>query len=207
MNSSFRIYLANMGVGGSLAFMGDYVCQFFEASRGAENLRFDWNRNLSFTVFGTFYMGGVANIIYTRSIPWLLSKKITHKLFALNRGNRDLRKGFAGSMIDNTLHAPFFYLPSYFIFTDFMRGRDSDYILEHLNRSYKISLVSLWCIWIPVQTITFSVMPTHLRAAFVNTICLIWNIWLDFYTNVPEVEVQNEKKEDCNDHNNNKNMM
>lgn len=194
--NSLRFYIANMGVGGSLAWMGDFLCQHLEVKKDNnphDDVVFDWQRNFAFTAFGTFYMGGIANIVYTRAIPWIASRKTVKKVFSLNNGGNTrkefLRRGFAGSLIDNTLHAPFLYLPSYFIFTDLMRGRDNRFIAEHLERSYAVSLLSLWGIWIPVQTITFSVMPMHLRAAFVNSICLIWNIWLDFYTNVQDGDV------------------
>ena len=183
--NSLRVRVANIGVGGSLAWMGDCLCQYMEASKGKvwnEKWSFDWHRNASFTAFGSFYMGGFAHIVYTRYIPWILSRKVFLK--SLNQtGKTNLKRGIDGSLLDNTLHAPLFYLPSYFIFTDTMRGQDSAFIIQHFEESYFPTLLTLWGIWIPVQMITFSVMPTHLRTTFVNTVCLIWNIWLDFYSN------------------------
>ena len=187
------MWLANMGVGGSLAWMGDFLCQYMEVNKATTSTHeeFDWDRAFAFTAFGTFYMGGFANFVYSRAIPWILSRNIISKSFSLNfhsNARKDfLKRGFFGSIVDNTLHAPLFYLPSYFIFTDIMRGRDSTFIVGHFERSYMVTLLTLWGLWIPVQTITFSVMPIHLRATFVNSVCLIWNIWLDFYTNVSKV--------------------
>ena len=60
--------------------------------------------------------------------------------------------------------------------------RDSLFLLriDHLKKCYKTSVVACWTMWIPLQTVTFSVVPVHLRAVFVCGCNLGWNVALDF---------------------------
>ena len=153
---------------GSSAWMGDFLCQYMEVSELINmHEKFDWDRAFAFSAFGAFYMGGFANFIYSRAIPWVISRRIVSKSLSLNlhsNARKDfLKRGFVGSIVDNTLHAPLFYLPSYFIFTDVMRGRDSRFIVEHFERSY---LVTTYLGTLDSSSNDYvSVMPVH-RATF-----------------------------------------
>lgn len=49
-----------------------------------------------------------------------------------------------------------------------------------MQECYKDAVVTCWGLWIPLQTITFSIVPHHLRVLFVSGGCLVWNAWLDW---------------------------
>ena len=138
------MWLANMGVGGPLAWKGDFLCQYMEVNKATTSTHeeFDWDRAFAFSAFGAFYMGGFANFVYSRAIPWVISRKIVSKSLSLNlhsNARKDfLKRGFVGSIVDNTLHAPLFYLPSYFIFTDVIAAPCKDESRILLNELPKV---------------------------------------------------------------------
>jgi hypothetical protein len=47
-------------------------------------------------------------------------------------------------------------------------------LTQVMRRDFADAVWTCWLIWIPAQTITFSVVPHHLRVLFVSAGCLVW---------------------------------
>ena len=170
----------NAVTAGCLAFTGDVIAQTMEPSSPEvhkESTPFDLQRNVAFTAFGALYMGAFVTPIYAY-YPVLVGK-IYSRVF---RGATpsSMMQGIGSSFIDNAFHSPLLYIPSFYVFVGAMEGQNKTKIWGKLKSEWWPSVTACWALWIPVQMLTFSIVPKVHRVVFVSSWCLVWNVVLDY---------------------------
>jgi|TARA_B110000208_G_scaffold180128_1_gene229552 protein Mpv17 len=155
----------NIATGGVLAFTSDLICQ--TVVEKVESVA--WKRTAAIAIFGMYYNGGICTLVYP-----LYSRVLPH-WFA----SSPLRQGVGSTLVDNFIHSPIFYVPSFYMSTAILQGIDFNTALTTLKRGYITTMLSTWLIWIPLQTFNFSVVPTKLRVLVLSVGCFFYTIQLD----------------------------
>ena len=91
-----------------------------------------------------------------------------------------LGRGVGASIIDNAIHNPIFYIPTFYVYTDSIKGSSLESSLEHLKQEWHEVAATCAAMWVPLQILNFTVVPPAGRVAFVNAMNLIWNVVIDF---------------------------
>ncbi|GBG26162.1 Mpv17-like protein 2 [Hondaea fermentalgiana] len=161
-----RPVITNAVTAGLLGMTGDAVCQF--GIEGKTLATFDTNRMLSMATFSAFYSRVNFKLfqLYPRILPAVVKRK-------------PLGEGVASSLIDNLVHSPLLYLPTFFLWTGAVEGKTISRSMEDMCEQFSTIMQSLLLIWLPVNTFTFSVVPQSQRVCFVAVANLVWNIVLD----------------------------
>ena len=176
--TSWRLYskimkshplFTNMVVGSALGLTGDIVCQ----SLIEEKETIDKIRLFSLTTFCTFYHGLVNPIIY-KSYQNIIPKFLQ---------TSSIRYGLACTTVDNLIHVPFIYTPTFFLSTNLLQGQDWNSSWNSLSNGLIPSVTACWTMWFPLQFINFTIVSSHMRATFVNIGCLVWNVAIDHISN------------------------
>jgi hypothetical protein len=157
---------AAVGVGGTKNGVCDACVQV------AASERFDWRRNAIFVAFGLGYVGAAQYMVFNRIFPRLLP--------SLNGAMR--WRGVLGAVaLDNFVHIPFFYLPTFYCMREFANGeagRSPREVLQaglRWHREHFFGDVSLQaCIFVPVQLMNFGFNPPHLRVPTVVAAGVVW---------------------------------
>lgn len=146
----------------------------------------DWNRVAVFGCFGFMYLGcfqyWLYNLIYFRWFP----------------GNTVLST-FKMVAFDQLIKHPFVYWPVFYTLQTFISERAINRETAHLvQRRYieniKNDCLALWSVWIPAQTITFGIMPLHLRLPWIAAVSFGWCGVLSFMHGNYEKEEIIEKR-------------
>ena len=80
-------------------------------------------------------------------------------------------------LLDNFVSAPLLWLPPAYLIKAFLY----DFSWQEGLRKYQEDvsqglLWRYWSIWVPAQTVSFSVIPDHLRVAFMACVSFFWFI-------------------------------
>uniref|UniRef100_A0A7S1FV61 Uncharacterized protein n=1 Tax=Corethron hystrix TaxID=216773 RepID=A0A7S1FV61_9STRA len=147
------------GINSSIA---DYIAQF-----KAKTSEINFKRNNAFFLYGGLYLGIAQYFIYNKVFPVLFGagNSTTAVIFKV--------------MADMLIVAPFFcvplgYLTKAIVFRQSLASGLAKYWKEVKNGL----LLKCWSLWIPVQLLTFSVVPEHLRIVFVASVSFFWSIIL-----------------------------
>lgn len=132
--------------------------------------RFDPRRTFAFTAFGCLYQGFVCHWIYN-AYPKLLPVSIVAS---------NLQMGVACSLLDNFVHSPLLYTPAFYLSVGVMQGQTLGEASATLRDEFASTMLALWAVWIPIQALTFGLIPPPFRVIFMNGACLMWNIILDY---------------------------
>jgi len=163
-----RPMVANFVAGGALGAGGDIICQ--NLIEGAQVLEMDAPRFTGMTTFSAFYASTFSVWIFG------LYPRILPKSMMKSRA----REGIASSLLDCCVHSPILYLPAFYVWTGAFQGRTPSQSIETYKKQFKDVMTSLIVIWIPVQTLNFSIVPRPFRVVFVNAANLVWNAVLDY---------------------------
>ena len=109
--------------------------------------------------YGGLYIGGFATYIYNYYSRLPLNKYML-------------------SIVDNFIHVPFCYLPSFYLYTGLMLGNDIRTIKNQMSIEYLKTLQYCWIFWIPVQTLNFSFIPLKYQVLFMTSCNLLWNVYI-----------------------------
>jgi len=164
--------VALAGVAGAGA---DAICQHFEAhidSKKDADKDFELSRNLAFAAFGGVYIGGVCGRIYS------LYPRIAQKMFGKNLTPK--LEGVVSSCLDNFLHVPFLYIPSFYMCTGILRGEGIEATVQTLRSSWAETVFSCCAFWIPAQYVIFSKVPAAWRVRAVASGDFVWNVVLSY---------------------------
>mmetsp|Transcript_22272 Transcript_22272/g.63331 ORF Transcript_22272/g.63331 Transcript_22272/m.63331 type:complete len:202 (-) Transcript_22272:892-1497(-) len=167
-------HTANALTGAALGLAGDLICQFLIERRNAET--FSFRRLVSFTTFSAFYAGTFSVKVFA------MYPNILPKYFM----KTPLREGIASSLLDCVVHSPLLYLPTFYAWQGLFRGEALADCARAYQADFAAVMGSLLVVWIPVQTVNFSVVPRSQRVVFVNGANLVWNCILDFLSH-PEI--------------------
>ena len=137
----------------------------------------DVSRNLAFLVYGGIYQGLCQQFMYSTLFPaWF--------------GDMPMLESVALQVFtDMALIGPFLCLPTaYAVKSLFTCNRESGLpalstllhaVQEGLDKywedvMHRQLLLKYWALWIPVQSLTFGVIPQHYRVAFVAAVSFFW---------------------------------
>eukprot|EP00966_Prymnesium_polylepis_P080406 1862718-Prymnesium_polylepis.1 len=122
----------------------DAVCQALEAGcSGERTRRFDWRRSFAFASFTGMYIGGVCTGIYS------LYPRAARLLLQRTPSARE--EGLVATIVDNFVHVPFCYIPSFYVGTSLLRGEDAVSSLASLQSNWRESVGACITFWLPVQ--------------------------------------------------------
>ncbi|KAL7550588.1 hypothetical protein ACHAWF_013808 [Thalassiosira exigua] len=126
-------------------------------------LQIDGKRNFSFIMYGGLYQGIAQLILYNRIFPWIFGD------------GTDLATVASKVLFDNLFISPFVCLPVAYL----LKSVVFQYTVEEAKARYiedvKDGLIcKYWSFWVPAQSLTFSVIPPHLRILFVAAVSFFW---------------------------------
>lgn len=143
----------------------------------------DWEarRNLAYVLYGGIFVGLMSQVEYNCVFPFLFG---TEKTVPIT---------IAKVFFDNLLVAPTVWLPpAYFIKAWVYSSAEENPGDQNNNGGIRILKEGLdkylvdvrennllwqyWAIWFPAQSVSFSVIPDHLRVAFMASISFFWFI-------------------------------
>lgn len=130
----------------------------------------DWNRHAVFCTFGFLYLGGFQYWLYNvKFTQWCgpLTKKFGHKATAPIK-----------VFIDQAIHHPFIYFPTFYAIKAKVSGKPLSYAAEKYRSEIWQSVKALWGVWVPLQLINFAVVPRHMRVPYVAAVSFGWTMIL-----------------------------
>lgn len=128
--------------------------------------RFDVLRSLSFLLYGGFYQG-------------MAQAYVINTLFPIWFGNgKTIGSIISKVMFDMLVLAPFVTIPVCYITKALIFRKSIDQGLRSYWQDIRHNalLIKFWSLWFPVQCLTFSVIPEHLRVTFIACVSFFWMI-------------------------------
>lgn len=195
-NEKMPVLVQAMTAGG-IASVGDLICQTTEGRRFSwwssfnsqevvveevEEGRaegYDWSRVGRLAAFRLFLFGPYYSM-------WL---RTLHRHVILPRKWQTVS---AQILADQFLMAPP-ALSSFFMFMSLAEGNNVEDSLTRTKETLWPTVQVNWCFWIPVQAITFGIVPKGLQVGFVSLVQVGWNAWLSGVNNSARIAA-NERK-------------
>mmetsp|Transcript_96451 Transcript_96451/g.245117 ORF Transcript_96451/g.245117 Transcript_96451/m.245117 type:complete len:221 (-) Transcript_96451:303-965(-) len=162
---------------GTSGAAADRICQGVESAGSASDSR----RTAAFAIFTGVYVGGVCSGLYglyPRIAARVLKARATPRL-----------EGAVCSALDNFLHVPLMYIPTFYLSIGMMRGESWENSTKMFRDSWGETVVTCWAFWIPAQFIIFSKVPAALRVPAVAAGDFAWNMVLSFVANRSSLSV------------------
>jgi protein Mpv17 len=160
----------NVATGGLLAGVSDIICQTLVEATDDDEQSFSIRRTLSIAAFGAGYNGGICTVIYplyTRLLPsWF--------------AQTTMRTGLGSTIIDNCIHSPVFYVPTFFITTGMLQGDSLETSVATLTHGYWETMRMTWLMWVPLQSINFSIVPPRMRVLVLSSGCFFYTCGIDY---------------------------
>lgn len=134
---------------------------------GKHRFNIDWKRSLVFILYGGFYQGMVLEFIYNHIYPLL-------------GAGTDMKTVASKVVADMGFISPLMTIPTAYVIKGFLIGNTfvqslANYVDDVVKKGL---LFKNWSIFVPVQCITFSIIPEHFRVSFVACISFFWMIIL-----------------------------
>jgi hypothetical protein len=134
---------------------------------GKHKFNIDWRRSLVFILYGGFYQGMAQEFIYNSVLP----------IFGTGTDMKTVARKVA---VDMGFISPLICIPTAYVIKGFLIGNSFfqslvNYVDDVLNKGV---VLKNWAIFVPVQCITFSIIPEHFRVSFVACISFFWMIIL-----------------------------
>jgi glycine cleavage system regulatory protein len=139
----------------------------------------DWRRNLAFTSFGFLYLGGVQYCLYVPIFSRLFPNAASFAAKSVSEKLRDLpgiRNLFAQVFLDQCVHHPLLYFPTFYMIKDAVTTGRPDPVraVNQFAGNFREDMVALWKVWVPSTFLNFAFMPMYLRIPWVASTSLIW---------------------------------
>lgn len=148
---------------GVKASVADGIAQV-RAQSGWDDLEF--RRNVAYILYGGIFIGAFCHIEYDILFPMLFGTE--HSLLT----------SLKEVLLDNFVSAPLLWLPPAYL----IKAVVYDYSLGEGLQKYADDVMKngllqkYWTIWLPAQSISFTVVPDHLRVAFMASVSFFWFI-------------------------------
>jgi len=128
----------------------------------------DWRRNLAFAIYSAVFVGLFAEYLYNSVHPIIFGHAITFKIVATK------------VLCDSLFVAPTVWIPPAYLMKAKMAGKALKdgwlhYVDDVRNRGV---LFKYAAVWMPVMSITFSIIPIHFRVTFNAAVSFFWLIIL-----------------------------
>lgn len=179
-------FASNALFAGSCMAWGDWATQNSEAwRRGPTNVldddyipRFDLRRNAAYAAFGACW-----------SVPGVLFYKI---LARHGPSTATAWGAMKGALIGELCLDLPFSVPVFLVFTDAMRGRDAQFIYEHLKRDYPACAMTSFSMWYPATIINLRFVPIHYRVMFDSAVNVCWGAAFSYLSNKKPISTASE---------------
>lgn len=129
-----------------------------------EAIRIEKRRNLAFFLYGGFYQGMAQQIIFNKIFPRLFGESTDFTTVAYKVLTSQL-------VVGPLITLPVAYLMKSLIFKHSFTEALSFYKNDVKDRGL---LKKFWSLWVPVQCLTFGVVPQHLRILFIAAVSFFW---------------------------------
>ena len=171
-------YVASFMTCGFKAACSDGIAQ---RSENAGSL--DVRRNLAFVLYGGGYQGCFQYFVFNKVFPVIFGEGTDAMTVALK------------VVADQLILTPFLCLPCAYLVKALIFAYPLREGLErYLADARRDLLWKYWLLWTPTQCLTFSVVPEHLRIAFIAGISFFWLIILSRISNRREVPPETNEK-------------
>jgi protein Mpv17 len=172
-------YVAAALTCGTKACAADYVAQ----KRAPASGNIDAARTIAFLVYGAIYQGMAQEFIYNHLYPLWFGTESTVAVV--------LKKVFFDLLIQTTLVTlPIAYLTKAAIY----RHSPQQGLGRYWHDIWENGLLTKYfLLWGPVQCITFSIVPEHLRVSFIAVVSFFWLIVLSTVSARPQGNNNTEK--------------
>lgn len=156
---------------GVKASVADGVAQIKAAAAAAaspsqEIIPLELKRNVAYIIYGGIFIGLMCHMEYDYVFPQLFGNE--HSIQTI----------VEKILFDNFISGPLLWLPPAYL----IKAIIYDYPMKEGLQKYVTDvvdnglLIKYWTIWLPAQTISFSLVPDHLRVAFMAFISFFWFI-------------------------------
>jgi hypothetical protein len=137
--------------------------------------RFCFSRNGAFILYGALYQGVTQHLIYNDIYPVIFGT------------GTDAGTVAAKVVFDQLVHAPLLALPvAYLVKAAVFKYPLAEGLQRYAADAQRDLLWKYWLLWTPVQCLTFSVVPEHLRIPFIAVVSFFWLIVLSNISSRPE---------------------
>uniref|UniRef100_A0A7S4MGE0 Uncharacterized protein n=1 Tax=Odontella aurita TaxID=265563 RepID=A0A7S4MGE0_9STRA len=125
-------------------------------------------RTLAFLLYGGLYQGVAQEFLYNRFLP---------KLFGVGTAPPAV---IGKVLFDMLVLTPFLCLPVAYLVKSMVYQRPLSDAWERYSYDVREAglLKKFWCLWGPVQCLTFGIVPEHFRVSFVSSVSFFWLIVL-----------------------------
>ena len=168
----------NMLTALGLGAASDVCCQV--AVEGTPWRDFDFRRLAAIAAFSTLYNGGICTKVYP----------MYARLLPATMRATPLREGVGSTILDNFLHSPVFYIPTFFLSTEIMRGKGFADAWAHLESGYSVTVLSTWAMWIPLQLWNFSIVPPQFRVLVLAAGGFVYVVQVDWISEWKRAKTQ-----------------
>ncbi len=167
-------FLVNAVVAAGCTSLGDVITQKSttlappDAGAGVRGAEFDWRRNLSYTVFGA---------------AWSVPGRFFYIALAKYVPSTTLVGAVKGALVGELLMDIPVGLPIFTCATDLMRGRDLEFVQDHLKRDFRDTALSSFVVWFPATVINLRLVPLQYRVVWDSAFVVLWSSIYSFLTN------------------------
>ena len=138
---------------------------------------FDVHRNLAFFLYGGFWQGMFQQFLFSTVYPTWFASNLD--------GIPSLWTTLEQVAFDTTIMGPCICMPIVYSIKSLLASsttendNDTNFVQRGLSKYWhdittQGILQTYWSIWIPAQCMTFGVVPSHLRVAFVAAVSFCW---------------------------------
>lgn len=168
--------LMSCGIGGA----ADLTVQMSSGPSKISDL--DLRRTMSMSVFSLCYTGVLQRLIYLRFDLWF------------GVGN-SLKQSFLKLFMDTFVHAPFIYIPTFYMTTGMLQGLGWSASYEKLRNKYNETLLSYMLIWPGPMFVCFRCIPETRRVVFISAISFVEKSIYSYLGNRPQPKAEIESME------------
>lgn len=170
-------YISAFSIAGLKGCVADGIAQSSERDDAGKRRSFSWPRNLAFLMYAGGYSGCMQHFIFNEMFP---------SMFGIGS---DLKTVVSKVFFELFILTPFLTLPLVYLIKALMfKGPALKHLRESLTK-YAVDVVKhgilnkYWMVWGPVMSLAFSVVPEHLRIAFIAAVSFFWTILLSSFVN------------------------
>jgi len=126
----------------------------------------EFRRNIAYIIYGGIFIGALCHYEYDVLFPILFGTE------------HNLVTSIKEVLFDNFITAPIVWLPpAYFVKAVMYNYSLTEGLNRYINDITKNGLLKkYWTVWLPAQSVSFTVVPDHLRVVFMACVSFFWFI-------------------------------
>ena len=156
-----------------------HIHSYLESQKeyNSEDKKFNIKRNIYFSLFGLIQVGAGQYIIINKIIPKIIP--------SLNKIPTPTLSTFKALVLDQFIHVPFIYFPSFYIFKELGESTNTtppliSNIINNYKSNIKEDMLISASIFMPIQYINFKYIPTHCRVPILSSCGFLYAMLLSY---------------------------